>query len=339
VGQEQQNVAHLSKRRLLQYLGIADLTELPVSRYAQTTALLEDKRDRATLDPATYRLKTMLALFKSAKKHQPNWKEGPPRSAAQAALEREWWALERDELLAAGEFAEQLNRQNIGDQDKVTRLEKFLKQLKQQNADRRARLERKQKHADEREHLDYIRNSIRQGVEGHRLAPVLAREMDSLDSIVGRLSEALFVYEEIRLWLQTRLDLAAEIGVSPDHEVEPDDLRYMLESALFVGTFVPPEIARGFADWITKQQEQRRAAHARAGREAKRAQAGQLTYQQIDDKIINRMKPMWESDKRLSAQELINKDSVRHKHDPLPAKGLLKRVSRMKKAWAAETTD
>jgi hypothetical protein len=113
----------------------------------------------------------------------------------------------------------------------------------------------------------------------------------------------------------------------------------MLESALFVGTFVPPEIARGFADWITKQQEQRRAAHARAGREAKRAQAGQLTYQQIDDKIINRMKPMWESDKRLSAQELINKDSVRHKHDPLPAKGLLKRVSRMKKAWAAETTD
>ena len=45
------------KRRLLSYLRIADLTELPVSRYAQTTALLEDKRDRATLDPATYRLK------------------------------------------------------------------------------------------------------------------------------------------------------------------------------------------------------------------------------------------------------------------------------------------
>jgi hypothetical protein len=270
--------AHLSKRNLLRYLRITDLTELPASRYAETTALLEDKRDRATLDPATYRLKTMLALFEWAKEHQPNWKEGPPRSATQAAVEREWWALEREELLAAGVFAERLNRQNVGDQDKVTRIEKFLKQLEQQNADRHARLERKQKHADEREHLDYIRNSIRQGVEGHRLAPDLAREMETLDSIVGRLSEALFVYEEMRLWLQTRPDLAAEIGVNVDHEVEPDDLRYMLESALFVGTFVPTGTARGFRDWIIKQQEERQAAHARAGREAKRARAGQLTY-------------------------------------------------------------
>ena len=155
------------KRRLLKYLRIADLTGL-ASRYAETTALLENKRDRATLDPATYRLRTMLALFEWAKEHQPNWKEGPPRSAAQAAVDREWWALEREELLAAGEFAEQLNRQNIGDQDKVTRIEKFLEQLEQQNADRHARLERKRKHDDEREHLDYIRNSIRQGVKGAR---------------------------------------------------------------------------------------------------------------------------------------------------------------------------
>jgi hypothetical protein len=240
------------KRRLLKYLGITDLTGLPASRYADTNLLLEDKRDRATLAPATYRLKTMLDDFKWAKEHHPNWERGPLHTAAQAAVEREWWALDREELLAAGEFAEQLNRQNIPDQDKVTRIDKFLEHLKQQNAGRHARLKRKQKHADEREHLDYIRNSIRQGVDKHRFAPTLADQLETLDSIVGRLSEALFVYEEMRLWLQARPDIAAEIGVNPDHEVEPDDLRYLLESALFIGTFVPPQIARGFADWIKK---------------------------------------------------------------------------------------
>ena len=117
-----------------------------------------------------------------------------------------------------------------------------------------------------------------------------------------------------------RPDLAAEIGVNVDHEVEPDDLQNIYKSALFVGTFVPTGTARGFRDWIIKLQEQRRAAHARAGREDKRVQAGQLTYQEINDKIINRIKPMWESDKRLSAQELINKDSVRHKHGFLPVR-------------------
>src|SRR5437588_5853752 len=96
----------------------------------------------------------------------------------------------------------------------------------QQSADNCARLERKRKYADERNHLAWIRNNIKEEAEAskaalkaNRLGVILEVEMEILNSISDRLLNVLFTYEEMRLWLQTKPDLAAELNVDLSHEV------------------------------------------------------------------------------------------------------------------------
>lgn len=158
--------------------------------------------------------------------------------------------LWREELLSTGKFAEELDQQNISKQEKLARIDEFYRQLYQQNADKHARLKRKQKYAEAREHMDRIRNDIKQEIEKHPLG-ILEVEMVILDSVSDRLLDVLSTYEEMRLWLQTKPGIAAELNVDLSREVDPDELRYMLTAALCVGS-IPTGTALSLAKWREK---------------------------------------------------------------------------------------
>jgi hypothetical protein len=249
-----------------------------------------------------------------------------PKVAGEGEADDLW----REELLSTGKFAEELDRQNISKQEKLVRIDEFFEQLHQRNADKHARLERKQKYADEREHLDWIRNNIKQGIKKPRLGRILEGQVEILNSISDRLLDALLTYEEMRLWLQTKPDLAAELNVDLSQEVEPDDLRYMLESALFVGTFFPTGTAAGWVKWRKKI----RTAPAREGKSS--------VTQRKNKKIADLVKEYRDRRPKWGRQDVAHYIAIELKNPktgkPLNA-GAVQRSRAFKKAWEAWTSE
>jgi hypothetical protein len=206
----------------------------------------------------------------------------------------------------------------------------------QQSADNCARLERKRKYADERNHLAWIRNNIKEEAEAskaalkaNRLGVILEVEMEILNSISDRLLNVLFTYEEMRLWLQTKPDLAAELNVDLSHEVDPHDLCYMLTAALSVGS-IPTGTAASLAKW----REKIRTAAAREGKSS--------VTQGKNKKIAELVKEFRDRHPEWKRQDVARNIAIKLKKptsNKIPNTGAVQRSPAFKKAWGAWTPE